>query len=103
MDENKIEDHERRLEQLEAAVAKLKPIVKGNASNHRSIAIGLVFVATILVVTISPKYSSEGTFTLEFRGLTIEGIGAGAFCVALVFNKNPDVLVGKLIDRVLRK
>ena len=104
MDDNKrLADHEQRLERLEAAAAKFKPIVKRNTNIIRSFTILFVFLFTIVVVTISPKYSSDGNFTLEFRGLTIEGIGAGFVGVALVFNKNPDVLIGKVIDRLLRK
>lgn len=102
-DHERLADHEQRLETLEAAAARLKPIVKRNTSIIRSFTILFVFLFTIVVATISPKWSSDGTFTLETRGLTIEAIVAGAVCVFLVVNKNSDVAIGKVIDRFMGK
>ena len=103
MEDNKrLEDHEQRLEALESAAAKLKPIVKNNTNKLRSLSILFVFIVTIGVSTISPKFS-DGAFTLETRGLTNEAIVAGSVCVFLVFNKDSDVMIGKLLDRVVKK
>ncbi len=102
-DDQRLIDCEKRLEHLEAAAAKLKPIVKRNTNTLRSLTIFLVFLITIGFATISPKWSSDGVLSVETRVLTIEVIVAGSVCVFLVFNKNADATVGKLLDRILRK